>query len=101
MSLNSHLFIHLSVSACNPICLNGGTINEESCQCDCPDYYNGDNCESEPTVHMRQIDSFANDIVYCRWIFCAFASRKLARQPLFAKCPVWQGADMQKYHLLH
>ena len=34
-------------SDCILECMNGGTLNNESCTCDCPSIYSGDMCESK------------------------------------------------------
>ena len=53
----------LTVAACALTCMNGGTLNETTCTCDCADGYSGDNCESEcisgsePKAARHSIDS--------------------------------------------
>ena len=34
-------------AVCSRMCLNGGTLDEETCTCDCAGGFSGDNCESE------------------------------------------------------
>ena len=41
------LCIHCSVAVCSRACLNGGTLDAESCMCDCSGGFGGPNCESE------------------------------------------------------
>jgi len=69
-SLKSNLFLLLALSAvlsisscelleeaCPEItCNNGGTLNDETCDCDCPDGFSGTNCGTEDFCVTNPID---------------------------------------------
>ena len=45
--MNNALCILCSVAVCSRACQNGGTLDAESCMCDCSGGFDDPNCESE------------------------------------------------------
>ena len=45
--ISTALCILCSVAVCSRACLNGGSLDAESCMCDCSGGFSGPNCDSE------------------------------------------------------